>query len=187
MSALAFTFDTEPAPSRMGGATGAAPARPSLLDRLIDERRRGDCTDRRRPAPADDHPTGPPVADEPAAAAPAPAAPSPRAPLVTAPATPVTGAPTAAAAPAPAVSPPVGGPAAAVAAPAAAAPTAPSPRAPLAGGARSLDELVSGAWDSLTTTETAACFVCGGDLLPRFGAGARPVGGRCRDCGSELS
>jgi hypothetical protein len=57
-------------------------------------------------------------------------------------------------------------------------------------GERSLDELVSTTWIALTAADAAAaaaCFVCGGDLAARYGAGARPVGGRCRDCGSELS
>jgi hypothetical protein len=52
---------------------------------------------------------------------------------------------------------------------------------------RSLDDVVSATWQALQGTEAAACLVCGGELEARFGAGARPVGGRCRDCGSELS
>ena len=124
---LIFT-PAEAAPSRMGGATGAAEPmtsspRPSLLDRLIEERRRGDCAEPRRARVAATVPAAVPVPDV-------------------------------------------------------SAPTE---------GERSLDDLVSTTWDALATTETAACFVCGGDLLPRFGAGARPVGGRCTDCGSELS
>ena len=131
-TALSLTFTTdargsEASPPRMGGAAGSAVARPSLLDRLIEERRRGDCADPRRP--------------------PRPAAPSEEV----------------------------------------AVPAAPSPRAPVAAGERSLDELVASTWESLTTAETASCLLCGGDLLPRFGAGARPVGGRCGDCGTELS
>jgi hypothetical protein len=124
-------FDTTDAgPSRMGGATGAAErtsTRPSLLDRLIEERRRGDCAEPRRARPAAE----PARAAEPEVVAPAPA--------------------------------------------------------PITEGERSLDDLVSATWESLGTAEVASCFVCGGDLLPRFGAGARPVGGRCTDCGSELS
>jgi hypothetical protein len=160
----ALIFETTDAvPSRMGGATGSAelvPSRPSLLDRLIEERRRGDCSEPRR--------------------APRPAAP---AEAVAAPA--VAGPAEAVAAPA------VAGPAEAVAVPAEAvaapSPATPSPRVPVAGGESSLADLVSATWESLAVAETASCFVCGGDLLPRFGAGARPVGGRCRDCGSELS
>ena len=142
----ALIFETSgAAPSRMGGATGAAD-RPSLLDRLIEERRRGDCTDARRPRPA---------ADAPRAAA-LPAAPARERTEADEP-------------------------------PAAASPAAPSPASPRAEGARSLDDLVTSTWESLATADVASCFVCGGDLLPRFGAGARPVGGRCRDCGTELS
>ena len=136
----ALNFETDAVPSRLGGATGSAertPTRPSLLDRLIEERRRGDCTDIRR-RPADDARVATaPVVEEAGVALPAP--------------------------------------------------SAPAPRAPLADGERSLADLVSSTWDSLAVAETASCFVCGGDLLPRFGAGARPVGGRCTDCGSELS
>lgn len=137
-------FETEAAPSRLGGATGSAERaapRPSLLDRLIEERRRGDCAEPRRARP--------PAEDvrPPAAAVAVPAA------------------------------EPEAGPATVVTA----------PRPALADGERSLDDLVSATWESLTVAEHAACFICGGDLLPRFGAGARPVGGRCRDCGSELS
>ena len=53
---------------------------------------------------------------------------------------------------------------------------------------RTLDDVLSGAWEGLTTTASAtACPVCDGALAPRWSAGAGVVGGRCRDCGSELS
>jgi hypothetical protein len=55
-------------------------------------------------------------------------------------------------------------------------------------GAATLDDLVSGAWEGLTAAAAAtACPVCAGELAPRWSAGAGVVGGRCRDCGSELS
>ena len=54
------------------------------------------------------------------------------------------------------------------------------------GEGRSLDDLISEIWRSLGARPTA-CPVCGGELAPRYGAGARPVGARCKDCGSELS
>ncbi len=61
-------------------------------------------------------------------------------------------------------------------------------RAPCsAGGAPTLDDLLTGAWDALTAGRTAACPVCSGPLEPRYGAGPTPVGGRCTRCGSELS
>ena len=55
-------------------------------------------------------------------------------------------------------------------------------------GGATLDELVSGAWEGLTAgASSTACPVCEGELVPRWSAGAGVVGGRCRDCGSELS
>ena len=56
------------------------------------------------------------------------------------------------------------------------------------GGGATLDDLLSGAWAGLTAAVSAtACPVCQGELEPRWSAGAGVVGGRCRDCGSELS
>ena len=56
------------------------------------------------------------------------------------------------------------------------------------GGAATLDDLLSGAWEGLAAAaSSAACPVCGGELQPRWSAGAGIVGGRCRDCGTELS
>jgi hypothetical protein len=56
------------------------------------------------------------------------------------------------------------------------------------GGATTLDDLLSGAWEGLTAVaSTTACPVCRGELEARWSAGAGVVGGRCRDCGSELS
>ena len=52
---------------------------------------------------------------------------------------------------------------------------------------RTLDDLVAGAWSALSVTQTTACPLCGDDLVPRFGAGAQPVAGACRSCGTELS
>ena len=56
------------------------------------------------------------------------------------------------------------------------------------GGGATLDDLLSGAWEGLTAAiAPTACPVCQGELEPRWSAGAGVVGGRCRDCGSELS
>ena len=56
------------------------------------------------------------------------------------------------------------------------------------GGGATLDDLLSGAWEGLTAAASSAtCPVCDGELEPRGSAGAGVVGGRCRDCGSELS
>ena len=55
-------------------------------------------------------------------------------------------------------------------------------------GGATLDDLLSGAWEGLAAAPSPpACPVCGGELQPRWSAGAGIVGGRCRDCGSELS
>jgi hypothetical protein len=54
-------------------------------------------------------------------------------------------------------------------------------------GGATLDDLLSGAWEGLTAASSTACPVCHGELEPRWSAGAGVVGGRCRDCGSELS
>ena len=76
--------------------------------------------------------------------------------------------------------PPPGGfkrPGKAVAAP----PVAPAPRR------QTLEDRVAAAWTGLTTSHTASCLLCGGDVAPRYSAGARPVGGRCTSCGTEIS
>ena len=53
------------------------------------------------------------------------------------------------------------------------------------GGERTLEALVSDAWEALAAG-TAACPVCSGALRARFGAGAQPVGARCGACAAEL-
>jgi hypothetical protein len=58
---------------------------------------------------------------------------------------------------------------------------------PSAGRAgRTLDDLVAGTWDALLHTHSAACLLCGADLLPRWSSGPHPVAARCPDCGTEL-
>jgi hypothetical protein len=54
-------------------------------------------------------------------------------------------------------------------------------------GEATLDDVLSGAWEGLSAASSTACPVCRGELVPRWSAGAGVVGGRCRDCGSELS
>ena len=50
-----------------------------------------------------------------------------------------------------------------------------------------LDDLISGAWEGLTAAASPPPAPCArGELAPRWSAGAGVVGGRCRDCGSEL-
>ena len=52
--------------------------------------------------------------------------------------------------------------------------------------ALTLDQLISGVWDELVAHRTVTCPVCHGQMAPRYGSGAHPVGGRCRRCGSSL-
>ena len=69
------------------------------------------------------------------------------------------------------------------------APRAPEPAAEPAAGASgpTLDDLLTGTWDRLTGGVATTCPVCSGELSPSWSAGAGIVGGRCGDCGSELS
>ena len=55
------------------------------------------------------------------------------------------------------------------------------------GGGPTLDDLLSGAWEGLSAAAPTSCPICDGALEPRWSAGAGVVGGRCRDCGGELS
>jgi hypothetical protein len=55
-------------------------------------------------------------------------------------------------------------------------------------GEATFDDVLSGAWEGLSAAASfTACPVCQGELVARWSAGAGVVGGRCRDCGSELS
>jgi hypothetical protein len=56
-----------------------------------------------------------------------------------------------------------------------------------AGGGPTLDDVLSSAWEELTAHAVVDCPVCDGELAPEYGAHARPIGGRCRRCGSTLS
>ena len=49
-----------------------------------------------------------------------------------------------------------------------------------------LDQLITGVWEGLSSHHTVTCPVCSGKMTPRYGSGARPVGGRCKRCGSTL-
>jgi hypothetical protein len=65
--------------------------------------------------------------------------------------------------------------------------TAPAPRqAPDSRGRLTLDEVLSTAWDGLAAHHSVTCPVCSGSMAPRYGSGAKPVGGRCTRCGSTL-
>jgi hypothetical protein len=49
-----------------------------------------------------------------------------------------------------------------------------------------LEDVISGAWEELSTHRAAACPICDGVMVPRYGSGPSAVGARCRDCGTEL-
>ena len=49
-----------------------------------------------------------------------------------------------------------------------------------------LDDVIVGVWEGLSSHHTVTCPVCSGKMAPRYGSGARPVGGRCKRCGSTL-
>ena len=51
---------------------------------------------------------------------------------------------------------------------------------------RTLEDVVSGAWEELSAHRAAACPICDGPLVPRYGSGPSAVGGRCRDCRTEI-
>jgi hypothetical protein len=55
------------------------------------------------------------------------------------------------------------------------------------GGAPTLDDVLSGMWETLLSAQTATCLICEGPVEPRYGAGSAPVGGRCTRCGTEYS
>ena len=50
-----------------------------------------------------------------------------------------------------------------------------------------LEDVLSGAWEDLVATRPAACPICHGAMAPRCGSGPSAVGGRCRDCGTEMT
>jgi hypothetical protein len=49
-----------------------------------------------------------------------------------------------------------------------------------------LDDLLVSVWEGLSSHHTVTCPVCSGKMAPRYGSGARPVGGRCQRCGSTV-
>jgi hypothetical protein len=52
---------------------------------------------------------------------------------------------------------------------------------------RTLEDVVSGSWEDLTAHRPATCPLCAGPMTPRYGSGPSTVGGRCGDCGTELT
>jgi hypothetical protein len=73
----------------------------------------------------------------------------------------------------------------AVAAPAGVPAVATPVAAPVVGA--TLDDLLVGVWEDLTTHRTVACPACGDEMVPRYSAGPAPVGGRCTSCGTTLA
>jgi hypothetical protein len=51
---------------------------------------------------------------------------------------------------------------------------------------RTLDHVLSAAWEGLAAHHSVTCPICSGSMVPRYGSGAKPVGGRCKRCGSTL-
>ena len=52
---------------------------------------------------------------------------------------------------------------------------------------RTLEDVLSGAWEDLTAHRAVACPICDGAMEPRYGSGPSAVGGRCKSCRSELT
>jgi hypothetical protein len=55
------------------------------------------------------------------------------------------------------------------------------------GGEPMLDELLVGVWEGLAAHRVAQCPVCGGEMHAEYGVHSRPVGGRCKTCGTTLN
>ena len=51
---------------------------------------------------------------------------------------------------------------------------------------RTLEDVLSGAWEDLSAHRTATCPLCDGAMEPRYGAGPSAVGGRCTSCRTEM-
>jgi hypothetical protein len=62
-----------------------------------------------------------------------------------------------------------------------------APRAAEGRGRRTLDELIVGVWEDLHAHHAATCPMCGEAMVPRYGSGPAPVGGRCASCGTSLA
>jgi hypothetical protein len=46
---------------------------------------------------------------------------------------------------------------------------------------------IASAWSEIAVGQPVACPLCAGPMVPVFGAGALPLGGRCDSCGSRFS
>ena len=54
-------------------------------------------------------------------------------------------------------------------------------------GQRELDEVIVEVWRELADGHSSVCPVCDGEMDPEYGAPARPIAGRCRECGTRLT
>jgi hypothetical protein len=50
-----------------------------------------------------------------------------------------------------------------------------------------LEDVIAGVWEGLAVHGASACPVCGATMQARYWAHARPVDGRCADCGTLLT
>jgi hypothetical protein len=65
------------------------------------------------------------------------------------------------------------------------APELERPRAP-APEDRTLEDVISGAWEDLSAHRTTTCPVCAGGMTPRYGSGPAVVAATCGSCGTSL-
>lgn len=49
-----------------------------------------------------------------------------------------------------------------------------------------LDDVIVGVWEGVEAGRDVSCPACGSTMAPRYASGSKPVGGRCRDCGTTL-
>jgi hypothetical protein len=55
------------------------------------------------------------------------------------------------------------------------------------GHGATLDEAITRLWGEIMGHQAVVCPWCEGEMRPRYGAAALPVGSRCADCGASLS
>jgi hypothetical protein len=55
------------------------------------------------------------------------------------------------------------------------------------GGEPTLGELVSDVWEGLVAHQRVPCPVCGGEMVPGYGAHAGVAAGRCAECETTLT
>jgi hypothetical protein len=56
-----------------------------------------------------------------------------------------------------------------------------------AGDGASLDQAITRLWGEVMSHHEVACPWCEGEMTPRYGAAALPVGARCGECGATLT